>query len=153
MYENSKVETQVAVNPTNPGNVIGVYQQDRWYREGARGLMAAHSSDGGVTWGLSVLPFGACAGGLPFDRVSDPWVSIGAGVRNGPPSHEAQGAGPAPPAHGAPPDRVRDSDVGELPLVAELVERGPPRLPPDPQEHLRSAIWRCPAQVTSQARG
>jgi len=76
-FENSKVETRVAVNPVNPGNIIGVYQQDRWYREGARAILAAYSMDGGSNWGMSALPFGTCAGGLPFDRVSDPWVSIG----------------------------------------------------------------------------
>jgi len=76
-YLNSKVETQVAVNPIAPGNIIGVYQQDRWFGEGARALLAAFSIDGGSSWGVSALPFGSCAGGLPFDRVSDPWVSIG----------------------------------------------------------------------------
>jgi len=37
-YVNSEVEPFVAVNPTNPSNIVGVFQQDRWSNGGARGL-------------------------------------------------------------------------------------------------------------------
>ena len=37
-YSNSEVEPQVAVNPTNPAQIVGVSQQDRWPDGGARGL-------------------------------------------------------------------------------------------------------------------
>src|SRR3954463_4805340 len=40
-------EPLVAVNPTNPNNVIGVFQEDRWSDGGAHGLLAAVSFHGG----------------------------------------------------------------------------------------------------------
>jgi hypothetical protein len=77
-YLNAEVEPYVAANPANPSNLIGVWQQDRWSNGGARGLMAGYSFDGGKSWGRTALPFNRCVpGGLPYDRASDPWVSIG----------------------------------------------------------------------------
>jgi hypothetical protein len=72
----------VAVNPANPSNVIGVYQQDRWSNGGAHGLVTAFSFDGGTTFGHSFPPLSQCAGGTAangggYPRSSDPWVSIG----------------------------------------------------------------------------
>ena len=37
-YVNSEVEPFVAVNPANPSNIVGVFQQDRWSNGGAPGL-------------------------------------------------------------------------------------------------------------------
>jgi len=77
-YLNAEVEPYVAVNPADPSNLIGVWQQDRWSNGGARGLMAGYSFDGGKSWNRATLPFNRCApGGLAYDRASDPWVSIG----------------------------------------------------------------------------
>jgi BNR/Asp-box repeat protein len=81
-FLNAEVEPFVAVNPTNPQNVIGVFQQDRWSNGGARGLVTATSFDGGTTWSRTFPHFSKCAGGTPanggdYDRSSDPWVSIG----------------------------------------------------------------------------
>ena len=81
-FPDTEVEPYVAVNPLTVGtdrvNIVGVWQQDRWSNGGARGLAAAASFDGGRTWSESSLPFSNCApGGLPFERASDPWVSIG----------------------------------------------------------------------------
>ena len=76
-YVNAEVEPWVAVNPANAQNIIGVWQQDRWSDGGAHGLVAGFSFDGGATWGETPLPFSACAGGLGYERASDPWVSIG----------------------------------------------------------------------------
>jgi hypothetical protein len=74
----AEVEPFMAVNPTNHHNLIGVFQQDRWWDGGAHGLVAGVSNDGGSHWSQVSLPFSACAqGGLPFERASDPWVSIG----------------------------------------------------------------------------
>src|SRR5438128_5490081 len=87
-YPNAEVEPQVAVNPATVGtshvNVVGVWQQDRWSNGGAHGLVAGFSSDGGASWGETALPFSICAPGAildpftgtPYDRASDPWVSI-----------------------------------------------------------------------------
>ena len=82
-YVNAEVEPFVAVNPTNPSNLIGVFQQDRWSNGGSRGNATAVSMDGGLTWTEPAAPhFSTCAGGTAanggdFDRASDPWVSIG----------------------------------------------------------------------------
>jgi hypothetical protein len=84
-YADAEVEPQVAVNPHQAGNIVGVWQQDRWSNGGARGLVAGFSVDGGKTWSESTQPFSACAPGAindpftgaPYGRGSDPWVSIG----------------------------------------------------------------------------
>ncbi len=76
-YLNAEVEPYVAVNPANTSNIIGVWQQDRWDNGGAHGLVAGFSFDGGATWKETTLPFSACAGGLGYERASDPWVSFG----------------------------------------------------------------------------
>jgi BNR repeat-like domain len=84
---NAEVEPWVSVNPANSQNIIGVWQQDRWSNGGAQGLVAGFSSNGGTSWGESQLPFSGCVTGInpildpftgtPYDRASDPWVSIG----------------------------------------------------------------------------
>src|SRR5881409_2950405 len=60
---NTELEPWVAVNPTNPLNIIGVYQQDRYTFGGARGLAAAVTHNGGATWSSTYPHFSACAGG------------------------------------------------------------------------------------------
>jgi hypothetical protein len=92
-YLNSEVEPQVAVDPTNPLHLVGAWQQDRWSDGGAHGLVAAYSTDGGISWQVSPQPFSACyhASGFPgaylnYQRASDPWVSIGPGAPAGSPS-------------------------------------------------------------------
>ncbi|MGK8207724.1 sialidase family protein [Burkholderia cenocepacia] len=77
-YVNAEVEPWLAVNPANPNNMIGVWQQDRWSNGGAHGLVAGYSFDAGATWARTPQPFSACApGGLAYERASDPWVSFG----------------------------------------------------------------------------
>lgn len=77
VYADTEVEPQVAVNPTNPANLIGAFQQDRWSDGGARGLVAARSSDGGASWTRNFAPFSACSGGAAeYRRATDPWVSF-----------------------------------------------------------------------------
>src|SRR5206468_9963637 len=63
LYTNAEVEPFVAVNPANPDNVIGVFQQDRWSNGGAHGLVTEASLDGGATWTTSIPHFSTCAGG------------------------------------------------------------------------------------------
>lgn len=84
VYGGAEVEPSVAVNPTNPANIVGVWQQDRSSTGGARGVATAASHDGGATWTRSAAPpFSRCAGGNAanhgdYARASDPWVSFGA---------------------------------------------------------------------------
>jgi len=80
LYQNAEVEPSVAVNPTNPDNIVGFWQQDRWSDGGAHGLLAGVSMDGGQTWSHSAPKFSRCAGGTGdaggYHRSSDPWVSF-----------------------------------------------------------------------------
>ncbi len=81
LYREAEVEPHAAVNPTNPANVLAVWQQDRWSDGGARGLLSGASFDGGLTWERAALPVSACAGsgvgiGASYGRASDPWVSF-----------------------------------------------------------------------------
>jgi hypothetical protein len=82
VYRNSETEPYLAVNPTNPNNMIAGWHQDRWSNGGAQGTMAAVSLDGGLTWFPINIPFSRCAGGAlgstgDFARASDPWISFG----------------------------------------------------------------------------
>jgi len=75
-FPNTEVEPYVAVNPLNPHQVIGVFQQDRWSNGGAHAGGVVSSSDG-VHFSEGLLPFGVCGapGGTSYERVSDLWVS------------------------------------------------------------------------------
>src|SRR5262245_12781997 len=77
LTNNTEVEPFVAANPAKAGNLIAVWQQDRWSNGGAHALMAARSTDGGKSWtSQTALPFNECVqGGLSYERASDPWVS------------------------------------------------------------------------------
>ena len=76
LYPGSEIEPRSAINPSDPRNIVGEYQQDRWSDGGARGLVASVSHDGGASWTRVVVPKTTrCAGGV-FDRASDPWVSF-----------------------------------------------------------------------------
>lgn len=75
-YPNAEVEPWVASNPSRPRQLLAGWQQDRWSNGGSRGLASAYSSDGGLNW-TTTVPKGVtkCAKG-PYDRASDPWVTI-----------------------------------------------------------------------------
>ncbi len=76
VYPASEVEPRLAVNPRNPKNIVGAFQQDRWSNGGARGIVVAASFDGGASWRQTVVPkLAKCSGG-PHARTSDPWVSF-----------------------------------------------------------------------------
>jgi hypothetical protein len=82
LYRNSETEPYLAVNPTNPDNMIAAWHQDRWSNGAAQGLGAAYTVDGGATWSLVDIPFTRCSGAEPgsagdYGRASDPWVSFG----------------------------------------------------------------------------
>lgn len=72
----TEVEPRLGVNPKNPRNLVGTYQQDRWNNGAARGVVAAASFDGGLTWTTSPIPgLSRCSGGS-YDRATDPWLSF-----------------------------------------------------------------------------
>jgi hypothetical protein len=77
LFLDSEVEPWVAVNPTDPDNIVAFWQQDRWSNGGARGNVAGVSLDGGSTWDIVPVPgITDCTGG-PWERASDPWLSFG----------------------------------------------------------------------------
>src|SRR5512145_331788 len=47
LYRNSETEPYLAVNPTDPDNMITAWHQDRWSTGAAQGLGAAYTMDGG----------------------------------------------------------------------------------------------------------
>jgi hypothetical protein len=76
-YPNTEVEPWVDVNPTDPGNIVATWQQDRWNNGGSRGLVTGVTMDGGATWTQVVIPgVSACSGSATWVRASDPWVSF-----------------------------------------------------------------------------
>jgi hypothetical protein len=78
VYPDSEVEPYIDVSPTDPDNLVAVWQQDRWNDGGARGLVSAVSDDGGASWETVPAPaFSLCSGGV-FERASDPWVTYAA---------------------------------------------------------------------------
>ncbi len=75
-YPNSEIEPFIEASPSNQNRLVAGWQQDRWSNGGARGLAAGYSLDGGKTWKVSVPPgISKCSGG-PYQRASDPWVSV-----------------------------------------------------------------------------
>ncbi len=76
-FAGTQVEPRVAVDPTNPNHLVGVWQQDRWDNAGSLGIVAGVSFDAGQTWKAVVIPGLTTASGGSFDRASDPWVSFG----------------------------------------------------------------------------
>jgi hypothetical protein len=83
VYPNSEVEPWVDVNPANTGNLVGVWQQDRWSNGGSRGLVAGVSTNGGTSWTVvNGLKTSLCTGGTAlngggYQRSTDPWVTFG----------------------------------------------------------------------------
>jgi hypothetical protein len=80
-YPDAEVEPNLAVNPTNPDNVIAVYQQDRWSNGGSNALWTSVTFSGtrsNPKWSaVSAAPsFSRCTGNPSYDRASDPWVTF-----------------------------------------------------------------------------
>ena len=80
-FIDSQTEPWVDVNPANPRNLVGMWQEERWSTGGARNLVFGTSFDGGATWlNIPLQGVGIVAGG-DFQRVTDPWVDFGPGSR------------------------------------------------------------------------
>ena len=48
-FPDAEVEPFVGVNPTNPANIVAVYQQDRYSNGNYKGTVSSASFDGGAT--------------------------------------------------------------------------------------------------------
>jgi hypothetical protein len=82
VFIGTEVEPWIDVNPTNPNNLAGIWQQDRWSNGAARGLVAGVTFNGGTSWTQVVIPkISVCSGGNAanggdFLRATDPWLSF-----------------------------------------------------------------------------
>lgn len=68
------VEPTIAVNPTCPAQVVAAWQSGRISNGAALEAGIAYSSDWGLSWKHTVVPFQLCLGGQ-WNRVSDTWLS------------------------------------------------------------------------------
>ena len=68
-------EPSLAVDPTNPSQLVATWQQNRSPND--VGNVVAVSHDGGSTWTRAALPSVLTCVGGPYVRATDPWVSIG----------------------------------------------------------------------------
>lgn len=82
-FPDSEVEPWIDVNPNDPDNLVGAWQQDRWSNGGARGLVVGASFDGGENWTVQpIRNVTLCSGGTEdngggYQRATDPWVTFG----------------------------------------------------------------------------
>ncbi len=81
LYRNSEAEPHLAVNPTNPDNMIAAWHQDRWSNGGAQGVGAAYTFGWRGNLDPGRNPLHTLLGGQPgsagdYERASDPWVSF-----------------------------------------------------------------------------
>ena len=75
-WPGSEAETFVAADPGDPDKLVVGFQQDRWTDGGSRGTVARVSRNGGASWKQTIPPGNSACTGGPFDRASDPWVSV-----------------------------------------------------------------------------
>ncbi len=75
IFHGTAVEPSIAVNPTNPSNIVAVWQQDRVNNGGALEMGSAYSFDGGKTWTRMTVPLQICNGGIT-QRITDVWLSF-----------------------------------------------------------------------------
>jgi hypothetical protein len=75
VYIGAEVEPHIAVNPLNPNNLVGAWQQDRYSNGSSRGVVTGASFDGGVTWTTRSIAVSVCTGGS-YARATDPWVTF-----------------------------------------------------------------------------
>ena len=80
-YDNTEVEPQVAVNPTNPNEIVGRVPAGPLARRRRARADVVDVDNGGASWAkLPDVPWSACQGGpARFGRVTDPWVSYDKG--------------------------------------------------------------------------
>lgn len=72
-WENAETEPSIAINPSNPDNLVGIWMQDGTSR---RALVAGVTFDGGRTWESVVIPgLTLCSGG-DLSTAADPWLAF-----------------------------------------------------------------------------
>jgi len=82
LVPDSEVEPFLAVNPTNPKNLVAVWQQDRWTTLSSRGQVVGTSFDGGLSWTVVTATKNSfCTGGTLDNhgwsfRSNTPWLSF-----------------------------------------------------------------------------
>jgi hypothetical protein len=72
----TEVEPDIAINPNNPQNMVGVFQQGRYYDGGSVDPGWATTFDDGQTWTTGSAPGLTKAVGGKYDRASDPAVAF-----------------------------------------------------------------------------
>ncbi|HYL99100.1 MAG TPA: sialidase family protein, partial [Blastocatellia bacterium] len=70
-------EPYLDANQSNPMNLVGGWQENRFANGGARCVTYGTSFDGGQTWTTNLIPHLTVADGGPWERASDPWVAFG----------------------------------------------------------------------------
>jgi hypothetical protein len=75
------VEPYLAMNPSNPANLVGAWQENRFEDAGASALSYGVSFDGGLGWTTHLAPHITKSDGGVWERASDPWVAFGADSR------------------------------------------------------------------------
>jgi hypothetical protein len=81
LYPGAEVEPTFAISALDSRNAIGAWQQDRWSNGSSRGIVAAYTTDGGMTWTRRQVPVSRCGGGNAgnggdYARATDPWITI-----------------------------------------------------------------------------
>src|SRR2546426_5142419 len=61
VFHDAEVEPSVAIDPTDPKHLIGVWQQDRWSNGGSNGGVSALTFHGGPTRPRATPPFTPCS--------------------------------------------------------------------------------------------
>jgi hypothetical protein len=72
----TEVEPDIAINPNNPQNIVGVFQQGRYYDGGSVDPGWATTTNDGQTWTTGSAPGLTKAVGGKYDRASDPAVAF-----------------------------------------------------------------------------
>jgi hypothetical protein len=76
-YSSAEVEPYLAVNPTNPKNMVGVWTQDMLTSGGGgQGIGVAVTFNGGKSWKTGVMPGVTLASGGAYQAAGDSWLSF-----------------------------------------------------------------------------
>ncbi len=73
-FTHAETEPWIAVNPTNPDNIVGAWMQDAV--PVTRGHVAGVTFDGGASWESVVIPGLSRCSGAEVEQASDPWLAF-----------------------------------------------------------------------------